>query len=68
MGDTHGTYSDNKLPWELPELRSQPAFTSSLGAGWNIVAVANPATRNPSYTWNIIDGQTYPFLSWQSVS
>jgi hypothetical protein len=55
MGNTHGTYSDNKLPWELPELRSQPAFTSSLGAGWNIVAVANPATRNPSYMWNIVD-------------
>jgi hypothetical protein len=37
-------------------------------AGWNITAVANPGTRDPSYTWNIIDGQTYPFLSWQSVS
>jgi hypothetical protein len=36
------------------------------GAGWNIVAVANPGTRAPSYIWNIIDGQTYPFLSWQS--
>jgi uncharacterized repeat protein (TIGR02543 family) len=38
------------------------------GATWNIVAVANPGTRNPSYTWNIVDGQTYPFLSWQPVS
>jgi hypothetical protein len=35
------------------------------GAGWNITAVANPGTRNPSYVWNIADGQTYPFLSWQ---
>jgi hypothetical protein len=38
------------------------------GAGWNIVAVANPDTRNPSYIWNIVDGQTYPFLSWEHVS
>jgi uncharacterized repeat protein (TIGR02543 family) len=36
------------------------------GAGWNIVAVANPSTRNSAYIWNIVDGQTYPFLSWQS--
>jgi hypothetical protein len=36
------------------------------GAGWNITAVANPGIRNPSYIWNIVDGQTYPFLSWQS--
>ena len=37
-------------------------------AGWNIIAVANPDTRNPSYIWNIVDGETYPFLSSQSVS
>ena len=38
------------------------------GVGWNIITVANPGTRNPVYTWNIVDGQTYPFLNWQSVS
>ena len=32
--------------------------------GWNIAAVA-PGERNIAYTWNIVDGQTYPFLSWQ---
>jgi hypothetical protein len=37
-------------------------------AGWNITAVVNPGTRNPSYIWNIVDGGTYPFLSWQSLS
>jgi hypothetical protein len=37
------------------------------GVGWNITAVTDPGTRNPTYTWNIVDGQTYPFLSWQSV-
>ncbi|MGB5924835.1 MAG: GLUG motif-containing protein [Dehalococcoidia bacterium] len=35
------------------------------GAGWNIIAVANADARNRSYIWNIVDEQTYPFLSWQ---
>jgi hypothetical protein len=38
------------------------------GAGWNMTAVANPDTRNPSYILNIVNGVTYPFLSWQPVS
>jgi hypothetical protein len=35
------------------------------GAGWNITAVALNQS-DPAYIWNIIDGVTYPFLSWQS--
>jgi len=31
---------------------------------WDIIAV-NPSETNPTYTWNIIDGETYPFLNWQ---
>jgi uncharacterized repeat protein (TIGR02543 family) len=38
------------------------------GVAWDIVAVANPGERSPTYIWNIVDGQTYPFLSWQPVS
>jgi hypothetical protein len=38
------------------------------GAAWNIVAVANSNIGNPSYIWNIVDGQAYPFLSWQPSS
>jgi hypothetical protein len=34
------------------------------GAGWNIIAVALGKT-NPARIWNIVDKQTYPFLSWQ---
>jgi trimeric autotransporter adhesin len=45
------------------EMKSSATFS---GAGWNITAVANPSTRNLSYIWNIVNGQTYPFLSWQS--
>jgi len=36
------------------------------GATWDIIAVASPSTPNPSYTWNIVDEQNYPSLSWQS--
>jgi hypothetical protein len=43
-------------------------ITTFLGATWDIVAVANPNIRNLAYIWNIVDGVTYPFLSWQSVS
>ena len=41
-------------------------ITTFSGAAWDVIAVANPGTRNPSYTWNIVDDETYPFLSWQS--
>jgi hypothetical protein len=34
-------------------------------AGWNIMAVALNET-NPARIWNIVDDETYPFLSWQS--
>ena len=36
-----------------------------LVAAWDIITVANPGTRNPSYIWNIVNGVTYPFLSWE---
>lgn len=35
-------------------------------ARWDIVAVA-PGQANPAYIWNIVDGETYPFLSWQGA-
>ena len=36
------------------------------GAAWNIIEVGGPGARNPAYIWNIVNGLTYPFLSWQS--
>jgi len=42
-------------------------ITTFSAAGWDIVAVANPSQRNTLYIWNIVDDQTYPFLSWQPV-
>jgi len=41
-------------------------ITTFLEAGWNIIGVANPGALDLSYTWNIVNEQTYPFLNWQS--
>jgi hypothetical protein len=46
------------------EMRDIATFT---GTGWDIIEVPSGMT-NPAYIWNIVDGATYPFLSWQSVS
>jgi hypothetical protein len=43
------------------------SITTFLGAAWDISAVAH-GTTNPSFTWNLVDEQTYPFLSWQSAT
>jgi hypothetical protein len=44
------------------EMRDLATF---LGAGWNICTVA-PGSTNSTCTWNIVNGVTYPFLSWES--
>jgi hypothetical protein len=36
--------------------------------GWSLIAVDDRDSRNTAYTWNIVGGQTYPFLSWQRPS
>jgi hypothetical protein len=46
------------------QLKSITTFSE---AGWDISAVAL-GERNTAYVWNIVDGQTYPFLSWQPIS
>jgi hypothetical protein len=40
--------------------------TEGLDEPWDMTTVPAPSTRNPAYIWNIVDGVTYPFLSWQS--
>ncbi|MGB6873452.1 MAG: GLUG motif-containing protein [Dehalococcoidia bacterium] len=57
--------SDDGTGKTTAQMKSIATFS---GAGWKITAVANPGTRNHSYIWNIVNGVTYPFLSWQSVS
>jgi hypothetical protein len=55
--------SDGGTGKNTTEMQDPDTFS---GVGWNIIEVANPGTRNPSYIWNIVNGVTYPFLSWQS--
>jgi len=43
------------------EMQDSDTFS---GVGGNITAVALNQT-NPAYIWNIVNGVTYPFLSWQ---
>ena len=38
------------------------------GATWNIIAVAALGERDAAYVWNIVDDETYPFLSWQPTA
>jgi hypothetical protein len=38
--------------------------TEGLDNPWDITAV-NPGETNNAFTWNIVTGQTHPFLSWQ---
>ena len=56
--------SDGGTGKTTAEMKNIATFS---GAGWSITAV-NPGEVNSSYTWNIVDGQSYPFLSCQSVS
>jgi hypothetical protein len=57
--------SDGGTGKTTTEMKSMATFS---GAGWNTATVTNPDARNPDYVWNIVEGATYPFLSWQSVS
>jgi len=62
--------SDGGTAKTTAEMMSIATFTDKategLGEPWDIVAVG-PGEADREYTWNIVDGQTYPFLSWQSV-
>jgi hypothetical protein len=56
--------SDGGTGKTTAQMKSIATFS---GAGWNIIEVALNQT-NPAYTWNIVNGVNYPFLSWQPVS
>lgn len=56
--------SDGGTGKTTAKMKNIVTFSST---GWDIIAVANLGTRNLSYIWNIVDKQTYPFLSWQPV-
>jgi hypothetical protein len=54
--------SDGGTGKTTAEMRDLVTFS---GAGWNICTVA-PGSTNSTCTWNIVNGVTYPFLSWQA--
>jgi hypothetical protein len=56
--------SDGGMGRTTAQMKSITTFTFT-GSDWNIIAVALNET-NPAYIWNIVDAETYPFLSWQS--
>jgi hypothetical protein len=58
-GQTTSYGGTGKTPEEMQNIAT---FS---GAGWNIIEVALNET-NPAYIWNIVNGVTYPFLSWQA--
>ena len=41
--------------------------TEGLDEPWDMCAV-DPGETNDACIWNIVDGETYPFLSWQAVA
>ncbi len=43
------------------------AEMEGLDEPWDIITVADLGVRNPTHIWNIIDDETYPFLSWDPV-
>ena len=51
------------------EMRDIATFTDTEAEGldepWDIIAV-DSGTTNVTCLWNIVDGQTYPFLGWES--
>ena len=52
------------VPMSTAMMRQLSTFE---GAYWEIIGVASGET-NAEYAWNIVDGESYPFLSWQSVA
>ena len=61
--DTSGTNESEGGTGKTTTEMSDIATFSTVG--WNIIAVASAQT-DPAYIWNIVTGETYPFLSWQS--
>jgi hypothetical protein len=49
------------------EMKSIATFLGGIfRPGWDICRVTSGSTK-PTYTWNIVDDEAYPFLSWQPV-
>jgi hypothetical protein len=56
--------SDGGISKTTAEMEDISTF---LAVGWDVTTVT-PGVADPTYTWNMVGGETYPFLSWQRVS
>ena len=70
--DTSGqSMSDGGTGKNTTEMKDIATFTDTETEGleepWDITVVS-PGETNLDYVWNIIDGETYPFLSWECVA
>jgi len=54
--------SDGGIGKNTTEMQDITTFS---GVGWDICDVS-PGSTNSTCTWNIVNGVTYPFLSWES--
>ena len=60
--NTSGTeWSDGGIGMTTTMMQRVTTFRA---AHWHIIAVS-PGETEPAFTWNIIEGETYPFLSWE---
>ena len=57
--------SDSGTGKNTTEMQDIATFS---GVAWDIIAVDNANDRDTGYIWNIVNDDTYPFLSWQPVS
>ncbi len=64
--------SDGGVGKTTAEMMDISTFTDTATEGldepWDVIAVVGSGDRSIGYVWNIVDEQTYPFLSWQDVS
>jgi len=51
---------------EMKDIATFTVTETELDEPWDIITVDNSNDRNTGYVWNIVDDETYPFLSWQS--
>lgn len=71
-GDTSNNFYDSTVSGYLDTEGATPKTTAQMQSietfsAWDIVAVSQKADgfANHDYIWNIVDGSTYPFLSWE---
>ncbi len=69
METTGQTISDGGTGKTTAKMMDIATFTATEGPDqpWDVVAVA-PGETDSDHIWNIVDSETYPFLSWETVA